>query len=130
MGNYGTPLQLETGMISKPPGGLFIVANAVDVAMLRGTAMGESFGHAAFVPLAAYVDLPGDVVRAAKIIVLEVDPTSPESLRRIAKLRSERDDLPIIAALSKADVSLAGAHTSDAEVRRPPLAIPLPPNER
>ena len=106
MGNYGNPLQLETGMISKPPGGLFIIANAVDVAMLRGTAMGESFGLAAFVPLAAYVDLPGEVVRAAKIIVLEVDPSSPESLRRIAKLRSERDDLPIIAALSKADVSL------------------------
>ncbi len=106
MGNYETPLELDTGMIAKPRGGLFIVANALDITMLRGSAQAEGFGDAAFVPLAANVELPANVVRAARVLVLEVDPASPESLRRIAKLRSEREDLPIIAALSKADVSL------------------------
>lgn len=106
MGNYETPLELDTGMIAKPRGGLFIVANALDITMLRGSALGKGFGNAAFVPLEANVDLPADVVRSARVLVLEVDPSSPESLRRIAKLRSEREDLPIIAALSKADVSL------------------------
>ena len=106
MGNYETPLELENGMIAKPRGGLFIVANALDIAMLRGSALGQDMGDAAYVPLAANVDLPADVVRSARVLVLEVDPACPESLRRIAKLRSEREDLPIIAALSKADVSL------------------------
>ena len=106
MGSYESPLELENGMIARPRGGLFIVANALDIAMLRGSAAGQDMGDAAYVPLAANVDLPADVVRAAKVLVLEVDPACPESLRRIAKLRSEREDLPIIAALSKADVSL------------------------
>ncbi len=106
MGNYETPLELDTGMIFNLPGGLFIVANPGDVASLRASPHAESFAGATFMPQAADEELSGDVARLAKVLVLEVDPTSAESLRRMAKLRAEREDLPIIAALSKADVSL------------------------
>lgn len=106
MGNYETSLELDRGMIFNLPGGLFIVANAADIELLRGSPLIARYTDATFVPLAAGAELPGEVAVQAKVLVLEVDPSSPASLRRIAKLRAARGDLPIIAALSKADVSL------------------------
>jgi pilus assembly protein CpaE len=68
--------------------------------------MMKRFADATLVSLAADAELSGDIAKQAKVLVLEVDPSSAESLRRIGKLRAAREDLPIIAALSKADVSL------------------------
>src|SRR5258706_10118450 len=100
MGIYDKPLTLDNGMMFNLPGGLFIVANAGDLERLRASPLVASFGNAAFVPLAADAELPAEIARAAKVLVMEVDPACAESLRRVAKLRTEREDLPIIAALS------------------------------
>lgn len=46
------------------------------------------------------------IVQAAEIICLEVSPQSQRSVGRIAQLRGERPDLPIIALVRDADVAL------------------------
>ncbi len=106
MGKYDTPLVLDGSMKFSLPGRLYVVANMAEIDRLRASPLVSSFEAANFVPLAADVELPPEVAKAANVIVLEVDPSSGESLRRIAKLRAERGDLPIIAAIGKADVSL------------------------
>lgn len=88
------------------PAGLFVITNKADIDRLRNAVWAPGLSASAFVPLEPDMDLPPDAVGAAHVIVLEVDPTSNGSLRRLARLRSERPNLPIIAALRDANVAL------------------------
>jgi pilus assembly protein CpaE len=106
MGNYETPLVLGAGMTPSPLGRFFIVAGESEIAGLREHSAFARFAESTFLPLSADAALPDEVARAAQVLVLEVDPSSDASLRRIARARNDRPDLPIIAALRQADVSL------------------------
>jgi pilus assembly protein CpaE len=88
------------------PGRFFIVAREVEIALLRGHTSLPGLSDATLVPLPPDYPIPEELLRTAQVLVLEVDPTDDYSLRRIAKVRSERPELPIIAALSDANVSL------------------------
>lgn len=90
------------------PGGLFIVASTAEIDPLR-QAWAQEMPPSAFVALPPEADVPGDVIAAAKVLVLEVDPADRESLRRLSQVRSQREGLPIIAALKGANVSLVRA---------------------
>ncbi|HKX78248.1 MAG TPA: P-loop NTPase [Novosphingobium sp.] len=88
------------------PGRFFIVAREPEIASLRSHKGLPGFNEATFVPLPLDAQLDEHVLALAQVLVLEVDPSVDPSLRRIARVRSERPDLPIIAALSEANVSL------------------------
>ena len=49
--------------------------------------------------------VPDDVVDDAHILVVEIDPQDPRSMRRVAEIRDRRPDLPQIVALNDANIS-------------------------
>lgn len=106
MGNFESDFVLGAGMAANLPGDVFIVANAVDLARLRATPIGASVGNAGLLALPPNAALPSDLVARARVLVLEVDPSDPASLRRLSRARAERADLPIIAAIQDASISL------------------------
>lgn len=106
MGNYEKTDDLGAGMTPLPPGRFFIVAREAELAGLRFHSALPGVSNSTFVPLAPNAPLSDEVVRAAQVLVLEVDPADDQSLRRVAKIRTERPNLPIIAALDQADVLL------------------------
>lgn len=106
MGTYETPLELGVGMTPTLPGRFFIVAGEQEIAPLRSHKLVPGLTDATLVPLPVDYPLADEVIRTAQVLVLEVDPADEFSLRRIGRVRSERPDLPIIAALRNANVSL------------------------
>lgn len=61
------------------------------------------------VPLYGSPDLADDRLANASLVVLEVEPSNPTSLSRLTKLREARPDLPVIAALSNATLTVVQA---------------------
>jgi pilus assembly protein CpaE len=106
MGNIDQLFGPKHGMIFELPGSLCIVANAGDLKDLHSSPAIQGLGGASLVALSSDADLPLEHLAGARVLVLEVDPAVPASVRRIGKIRSERGDLKIIAAINKADVSL------------------------
>ncbi len=88
------------------PGGVFIVANPADIALLRASSASDTFGTSAFTPLTVEAPLPDNLVADARVLVLEVNPNDLASVRRLSQIRSKRSDLPIIAAIQDANISL------------------------
>ena len=109
MGNYEKPYELDASMIQTFPGGLFIAASAWAIDALKGTEAAMALGNSAFVTVAFDEEVPAHVVSAAKVLVLEVDPQNRTSLNRVAHVRRARPDLPIIAALRQANISVVRA---------------------
>lgn len=105
MGNLGSIFDV-VGSIPTLPGGVYIVAGEADITSLRASSSAGVFESATFVPVRADEPLPDQVVSRAKLLVLEVDPNNPASLRRLSQLRQSRTTLPIIAAIQDADISL------------------------
>lgn len=93
-------------MIFELPGSLCIVANAKDIKDLQSSPALQGLGGVSLLALASDADLPPEQLASAKVLVIEVDPAVPASVRRIGKIRSERGELKIIAAMNKADVAL------------------------
>jgi pilus assembly protein CpaE len=93
-------------MIFELPGSLCIVANARDLKDVQSSPALQGLGGASLLALACDAEVPNDLLASAKVLVLEVDPSVPASVRRIGKIRSERAELKIIAAINKADVAL------------------------
>lgn len=106
MGNIESLFGPEQGMIFDLPGSLCIVANAQDIKDLQSSPSIKGLGGAALVALSADSPVPSDLTAGAKVLVIEVDPGVPASVRRISTIRGEREDLKIIAAIKQADVSL------------------------
>lgn len=75
-------------MIFDLPGSLCIVANAKDIKDLQSSPSIQGLGGAALVALASNAAVPFDQIAGAKVLVLEVDPAVPESVRRISTVRS------------------------------------------
>ena len=106
MGNIDQLFGPKHGMIFELPGSLCIVANAKDLKDIQSSPAIKGLGGASLVALSSDADLPLEHLASAKVLVIEVDPAVQASVRRISKIRSERADLKIIAAMNKADVSL------------------------
>lgn len=96
-------------MLTGLPDSLVVVANSASIASLRGTGFGESLGDASFIAIPADAEFPEECVRSASVLVMEVDPASKASLSRVSKARALRPNLPIIAAIADANVSLVRA---------------------
>ena len=59
--------------------------------------------------LALSAPIPVELAQGASVLCVEVDPQSRQSVARIAALRAEQPDLPIIALVREADLSLVRA---------------------
>jgi pilus assembly protein CpaE len=106
MGNIESLFGPKHGMIFELPGSLCIVANARDLKELQSSPALQGLGGASMLALASDAEVPSDLLSSAKVLVIEVDPAVPASVRRVGRVRSERADLKIIAAINQADVAL------------------------
>ncbi len=106
MGNIESLFGPKHGMIFELPGSLCIVANAKDLRELQSSPALQGLGGASLLALTSDAEVPNDQLASAKVLVIEVDPSVPASVRRIGKIRSDRSDLKIIAAINRADVAL------------------------
>jgi pilus assembly protein CpaE len=106
MGNLDNMFELDAGRGLTLPGGVFIVANDVDIVSLRTSSSADVFESATLVALPADAPLPDRVIAQARVLVLEVNPRDTGSVRRLSQVRSARAGLPIIAAIQDADISL------------------------
>ena len=106
MGNYDTLTELRDSMLPSLTGQSVIVADEFWMSGLRAS-HAPTLAGLRMVDLPADMELPDHVVSGARVLVLEIDPASDASLRRLARLRTAWPDLRIIAALRNSDVSLA-----------------------
>lgn len=106
MGNYETPSELRESMPASLPGQSLIVADETFVAALRAAFPVPGLGAATVLSLPCDAALDDHLLRSVRLLVLEVDPGVPASLRRVAKVRVDHPALTIIAALRQADVAL------------------------
>lgn len=106
MGNIESLFGPKHGMIFELPGSLCIVANARDLKDLQSSPALQGLGGASLLALTSDAEVPNDQLGSAKVLVIEVDPAVPASVRRVGKIRSEHGSLKIIAAINQADVAL------------------------
>lgn len=109
MGNFDNVLDIGDAMLTGLPGDLVIAAAPGNLAHLRATNFGKSINDASYIALSPDDVLSDAVIHSAGVMVLEVDPASDPSMSRISKVRNLRPDLPIIAAIADANVSLVRA---------------------
>lgn len=101
-----TVSNLSANMGMAVPLDTYLVAETAQLDVLRQA------GASARMPAIRLRDLPigsavpEDVVSAARVLVVEVNPAVPASLARIAQLRAQRPDLPLIVAIESADLTL------------------------
>jgi len=106
MGNMDTYFNPGTKATLSRPGELCLAARADLLAPLRlSTAIG-SLGPAAYAEVEAGQDVPEAMLADARVLVIEVDPEQPDTLRRVRNIRADHPDLKIIAAIARASVSL------------------------
>ena len=113
MGTVESPFELEIGMEVNLPGGVFVVANAADIARLNEEFGTGGYGGASLIALDPGLPLPANVIEAARLLVVEVDPGERASLRRIAQIRDQRPHLPVIVALRDASRTLVRQGVAD-----------------
>lgn len=106
MGNMDNFFGTGSRAATSRAGELCIAATTEKIAALKlSTAMG-SLGPAEFVAVEPSAEVPEAMLANARILVLEVDPDQPATLRRIRNIRGDHPNLKIIAAIAQADVSL------------------------
>lgn len=88
------------------PERLLIAASPENIEALQAADPEIVSSGATLCPLHNGDPLPVDVLAHAALVVIEVDPKHPASLRRLSQLRNQLPDAPIIAALADANVSL------------------------
>lgn len=87
-------------MATDLPRGVFVVAQATVLPAIDAIS-----GQVTTVECAIDDPLPLAQVASASLIVIEVDPTSRNSLERIDRLRNEMPSVPVIAGLAKVDIA-------------------------
>jgi pilus assembly protein CpaE len=88
------------------PERLLVAASPESIGYLSAEGSLVGIEGAALLAIGSESALPGDAIDNASLVVLEVDPSNPASLRRLSLLRSAKPDLPVIAALADANVAL------------------------
>ncbi|MBV7265856.1 AAA family ATPase [Erythrobacter ani] len=100
-----TILNLKAGMGAALPSESYIVASAAYIADLKATG-NASLEGVTLVELESSEPIPTSVLSRARVMVVEIDPSSQASLARIGKIRSSSPDLPLVAAIENADFTL------------------------
>ena len=86
-----------------------IVLSEAEIAALERVDGAASKLTVAINPLDLAAPIPVELAQGASVLCVEVDPKSRQSVARIAALRAEQPDLPIIALVREADLSLVRA---------------------
>lgn len=105
MSEFTTTSVEQTATASGLPAGLVIAACQAEIDRLKGADVSGLFDGARLCPLEPGEPVPADVLAEARLLVLETDPGTPQSLLRIRAVRKDRRALPIIAALRGMDVT-------------------------
>lgn len=85
---------------------MLIVAGSESLAALTGDEPGERLPGLTTHACASDALVPDDLIAAAKVLVIEVDPDLPQSIDRLHSIGRRYPDLPRIAALRSASVDL------------------------
>lgn len=104
MGNE-TAFGLSKTMAIGLPDDICIVASSTEIERLREAAGSRQLAQFRCVSLPPQDRVPAEVIAEASVLVMQVDPDDPESLRRIGQVRSARPSLPLIVALHDAGVT-------------------------
>ncbi|MHA6334648.1 AAA family ATPase [Qipengyuania sp. CAU 1752] len=83
-----------------------VVASARHLDALRVQGAAGWLGDADLHAVEADEDFEPELLRSCDIAVLELDPEVPSSMDRIAKVKKYDPDLPIVAAVEHADISI------------------------
>lgn len=86
-----------------------IVLSEAEIAVLERVDGAASKLTVAINPLDLSAPIPVELAQTASVLCVEVNPQSRQSIARIAALRAEQPDLPIIALVREADLSLVRA---------------------
>lgn len=109
MTSQAHPFPMRDAMNASLTGQTLIVAEDRFLSSLHALEPAGVMGAAALHPLPAYAAIPDDLVRNARVMVLEVDAGDDASLRRLAAIRAGHPNVAIIAALRQTDLSLVRA---------------------
>lgn len=104
MGTSDIVFNLKQSEATQLPDGLAIVASPAQIALLAEALRSPAMISALLIPCGPSDPLgEGKLPAGVKALVLEVDPSSAASIRRLEGIRRERPQLPIIAAIADAD---------------------------
>lgn len=106
MGNSDHVFTGEKEGFLRLPERLLIAASRSMIDELEAAGHDIGLDDATLLALAADERLPREVLGRAGLLVLEVDPGDPGSLRRLSSVREMRPELPVVAALADASVAL------------------------
>lgn len=109
MGNHDHSFDQSEEHTLQFPARLVIAASPERLAGLREQASAALLAGVSQVALDGSPDLDDERLSSASLVVLEVDPANPASLSRLTRLRERRPDLPVIAALANANLSVVQA---------------------
>jgi pilus assembly protein CpaE len=109
------------------PSSLTIVATESQLENLRSFEDGAWITGASLVPMPLDAELNEEALKGTQILVLQVDPNVPASMRRIQWLRERRPDISQIVALDSTDIKLV--RTLVRQGVSDVVALPLDPEE-
>ncbi|MGE8143205.1 AAA family ATPase [Novosphingobium sp. NPDC080210] len=85
---------------------LLLVASSAQLAAVEGGAGAQAFPGLLTYASSADEPVPADLLAAARVVVVEVDPGSPASLDRLRAIGRDYPDLPRIAAIAETTIAL------------------------
>lgn len=102
MGKHEIITRTDNGMKRKLPSGVHVIVDRGHAADVRA-ALGDTVR---VIELHPGAEVPGEIVRTASILVIEVHSRELGSVERVAAIRAARPSLPVVVALEGADVGL------------------------
>ncbi len=127
MGNEHIKSDIGKDKFLPLPASITIVATEGQLGQLKSFEDGAWFEGVSLIPLPIDAKLTEQMLIGTQILVLQVDPAIPESMRRIEWARERRPDIPQIVALDSTDIKLV--RTLVREGVSDVIALPLDPEE-
>jgi pilus assembly protein CpaE len=127
MGQHDTPSILGKEYRLRFPAPLTVLAASEQIEALQAARGAPWIEDANLVPLRLDEEINDAHLYGAGILVVQVDPSVPNSMQRIEKIRALRPDLPQIVALESADLRLV--RTLVREGVADVVSLPLQPEE-
>lgn len=106
MGNMDNQFGISGKVAIGRGGELCIIASEQHIADLRSAPALKRLGTITFIALEPAAPLPEDYLRGQRVLVIEVDPSNPDSLARVRNLREGYPALKVIVAIARASVAL------------------------
>lgn len=85
---------------------VMVVANAEYAEPLRSAGTLDTLGGLDILPLAADAEIAPDLLYGTSLLVVEVTPDNPTSLKRLTHIRQNNPELLVLAAIHDANLSL------------------------